>query len=87
MPRSRIELERHADVTRRSGGVVRALGRIRACIDAYETGIRHGDGPAAHRGAGRFDLEPVRSFAATCADLTRDIGATQLSSARWFLDV
>ena len=32
-------------------------------------------------------LEPVRSLAATCANLTRDIGATQLSAARWFLDV
>ena len=32
-------------------------------------------------------LEPVRSFAATCADVTRDIGAAQLSTARWFLDV
>ena len=36
--------------------------------------------------AGTVALEPVRSLAATCADLTRDIGATQLSTARWFLD-
>jgi len=32
-------------------------------------------------------MEPDRSFAATCADLTRDIGATQVSSARWMFDV
>jgi len=31
-------------------------------------------------------LEPIRSLAATGANLTRDIGATQLSAARWFLD-
>jgi hypothetical protein len=29
----------------------------------------------------------VRSVLASCADLTRDIGATQLSSVRWILDV
>ena len=32
-------------------------------------------------------LEPIRSFVAACANATRDVGATQLSTARWFLDV
>ena len=31
-------------------------------------------------------LEPVRSLAVASANLTRDIGAAQLSAARWFLD-
>jgi hypothetical protein len=37
--------------------------------------------------AAAVGLEPLRSLAAACADLTRDVGATQLSAARWFLDV
>ena len=31
-------------------------------------------------------LEPARSILNTTADLTRDIGAMQLSGARWLLD-
>ena len=55
------------------------------CIDAYEAGIRAATD--AHLTVARvIELEPVRSFAATWADLTRDIGATQVSSARWMLD-
>ena len=55
------------------------------CIDAYEAGIRAATD--AHLTVARvIELEPVRSFAATWADLTRDIGATQVSSARWMLE-
>ncbi len=32
-------------------------------------------------------LEPLSSFAAICADTTRDIAAVQLSTARWLLDL
>jgi hypothetical protein len=55
-------------------------------IDAYEVGVRAATDLQLTI-ARVVDLEPIRSFAATCADLTRDIGATQVSSARWMLDV
>jgi hypothetical protein len=54
-------------------------------IDAYEAGIRATTDIQLNV-ARVIDVEPVRSFAATCADMTRDIGATQVSSARWLLD-
>jgi hypothetical protein len=57
----------------------------RACVDAYETGIRIATDVQLNV-ARTVRLEPTRSVAATCANLTRDIGATQLSAARWFLD-
>jgi hypothetical protein len=57
----------------------------RACVDAYETGIRIAT-DVQLTVARTVRLEPMRSVAATCANLTRDIGATQLSAARWFLD-
>ncbi|MGH8979209.1 MAG: hypothetical protein ACRDV7_14110 [Acidimicrobiia bacterium] len=57
----------------------------RACIDAYETGIRIAT-DIQLTVARTVRLEPIRSVAATTANLTRDIGATQLSAARWFLD-
>jgi hypothetical protein len=62
-----------------------ALAPSRACIDAYEVGIRVvSDLQLTLARAVR--IEPVRSVAATCANLTRDIGAAQLSTVRWFLD-
>ena len=57
----------------------------RACVDAYETGVRIATDVQLNV-ARTVRLEPIRSVAATCANLTRDIGATQLSAARWFLD-
>jgi hypothetical protein len=57
----------------------------RACVDAYETGIRIAT-DVQLTVARTVRLEPIRSVAATCANMTRDIGATQLSAARWFLD-
>jgi hypothetical protein len=57
----------------------------RACVDAYETGIRIAT-DVQLTVARTVRLEPIRSVAATCASLTRDIGAAQLSTARWFLD-
>jgi hypothetical protein len=62
-----------------------ALASLRVCVDAYEVGIRIAtDLQLAVARAVR--IEPVRSLAVTCADLTRDIGAAQLSTVRWFLD-
>jgi len=59
---------------------------LERCIDAYEAGIRTAT-DLQLTVAKVIDLEPVRAIAATWADLTRDIGATQVSSARWMLDV
>jgi hypothetical protein len=56
------------------------------CIDAYEAGIRLAT-DLQMTVANLVGLEAVRSFAATYGDLARDIGATQVSSARWMLDV
>jgi hypothetical protein len=62
-----------------------ALAPLRICVDAYEVGLRLAtDFQLNVARAAR--VEPVRSLAATCAELTRDIGAAQLSVVRWFLD-
>jgi hypothetical protein len=61
-------------------------GGAEACLDAYETAIRAVT--EAQLGAARAtDVEPMRWVLASCAHLTRDIGATHLSSVRWILDV
>jgi hypothetical protein len=62
-----------------------ALAPLRVCVDAYEVGIRIATDLQLSM-ARAVRIEPVRSLAATCAELTRDIGAAQLSSVRWFLD-
>lgn len=55
-------------------------------IDAYEAAIRAT--ADAQLGAARVvDVQPLRSVAALCADFTRDVGAVQVSGARWVLDV
>jgi hypothetical protein len=55
------------------------------CLDAYESGFRAAS--ELLRAVARVvDVEPVRTAAATAADLTRDIGAAQISGARWLLD-
>jgi hypothetical protein len=88
MPSIKDEFERTADVTRvvLEGGV-RALGRIPGVHRRiYETRIRMAT-DLQLTVANAVRLEPIRSVAATCASMTRDIAATQLSTARWFLDV
>ena len=55
-------------------------------IDAYEAAIT-ATAEAQLGVAGVVDLQPVRSIAALWADFTRDVGAVQVSSARWVLDV
>jgi hypothetical protein len=73
VPSIRDELERRAEV-------------IRVCIDVYEASIQIAT-DVQLTVANVVRLEPVRSIAATCANLTRDIGAAQLSAVRWFLDL
>jgi hypothetical protein len=80
------EIERGADVARMVVNAVLApWGGTERCIDAYETSVRLASD--LHLTAAlTLHLEPARSLAATLANLTRDIGATQVSTARWFLD-
>ena len=61
-------------------------GGAAACIDAYEVAVR--SAAEAQVGVARaLPLQPARSIAALTADLTRDLGAVQISTARWILDV
>jgi len=55
-------------------------------VDAYEAAIRAATDVQLDA-ARAIALEPARSVLASCADLTRDIGATHLSRMRWILDV
>ena len=61
-------------------------GGAEACVDAYESAIRAATDVQLDVARG-MPLEPMRALVASCANLTRDIGATQLSSVRWMLDV
>ena len=80
-------LERAVDATGRASRIVLVpWGGAEACVDAYETAIRAVTD--AQLGAARaIEVEPMRSILASCAHLTRDIGATHLSRVRWILDV
>ena len=61
-------------------------GGAEACVDAYEAAVRAATDVQLST-ARAITIEPARCVLASCADLTRDIGATQLSSMRWILDV
>jgi hypothetical protein len=80
-------LERAVDAAGRAARTVLVpWGGAEACVDAYETAIRavtDAQLSAAHA----IDVEPARSVIASCAHLTRDIGAAHLSGVRWILDV
>jgi hypothetical protein len=80
-------LERAADA---AGTVARAAlipwGGAEACVDAYEMAIR-AMSDAQLTVARAVELEPVQAVLASCAEMTRDIGAAHLSSVRWLLDV
>jgi hypothetical protein len=86
MPFINNKLEREADVTRAVlEGLWAPWGGSRTCTDAYETSIDvAADLQLAAAKAVRF--EPFHSLAATWAGMTRDVGAAQLSAARWYLD-
>lgn len=61
-------------------------GGAEACLDVCETAIRsvtEAQLTAAHA----IGVDPVRAIVATTAHMTRDIGAAQMSAARWILDV
>ncbi len=62
-----------------------APGLVEAAIDAYEAAIRR-TSDAQLRLAGRVPFEPMRALLRLSADLTRDVGAAQLSGARWLFD-
>ena len=68
-----------------SNQLERGAELVRHSIDAYEAGIEIAC-DAQLTVAKIVRLEPVRSLAVASASLTRDIGAAQLSAARWFLD-
>lgn len=57
-----------------------------SCVDAYEAAIRSA-ADAQLTLARTVDVQPVRSIVAQCAELTRDLGAVQVSTARWVLDI
>jgi len=58
---------------------------LEAVIDGYEHAIRHAYEFQRTLARG-VPFEPARSLLNATADLTRDIGAVQLSGARWLLD-
>jgi hypothetical protein len=54
-------------------------------VDVYEDWVRAASD--IQLGLSRsVQVEPARSFLAAAADLSRDVGATQISIARWLLD-
>jgi hypothetical protein len=81
-----VDAERAAGVARSAvNTALRPWGGAEACIDRYEAGIRlAADLQLSLARYVRF--EPVRTLASTSANMTRDLGAAQLSAARWFLD-
>jgi hypothetical protein len=81
-----IDLDRSVDVTRVAVNAALApWGGTQACLDRYETAVRL----AANlqlTAAKIVRVEPIGWLASTSAGVTRDLGAAQLSFARWFLD-
>jgi hypothetical protein len=73
-------------VARVAKTVMAPWGGAEACVNAYETAIRAATDHQL-RVARVIDVEPVRSYLASCANMTRDIGATHLSRVRWILNV
>jgi hypothetical protein len=80
-------LERGAEAGRTIAEALLApWGGPEVCIDAYEMGVRAAT-DAQLWIAKALHAEPARVLATAFADLTRDVGATQVSSARWLFDV
>jgi hypothetical protein len=59
--------------------------RLAVFVDAYEAGVRF-TSDHLRALAGGAPVEPLRTLATLSADLTRDVGAAQVSAARWLLD-
>ena len=74
-------------------GLIRVVGKTAlapwggslAVLDRYEAGIRMATNLQLNF-AKTVRVEPIRTLASTLAGATRDVGAAQLSVARWFLD-
>jgi hypothetical protein len=74
-------------------GLIRVVGRAaltpwggtEKVLDRCETAIRMATN-AQLNFAKTVRVEPIRTIASTLAGVTRDVGAVQLSVARWFLD-
>ena len=69
-----------------AGAALTPWGGVEACIDAYEGGIRAST-ELQLSVARALHFEPARSLAATYTNVTRDVVAAQVSSARWLFDV
>jgi hypothetical protein len=61
-------------------------GGSAAVIDTYESAIRAAT-DAQLSFARIVDVQPARSIVVALSELTRDVGAVQVASARWVLDV
>ncbi len=66
-------------------GTLAPWGGSEAVLDRCEAGVRLATNLQLSV-AKVVRVEPVRSFVSTLAGVTRDVGAAQLSVARWFLD-
>lgn len=60
-------------------------GGTETVLDRYEAGVRMATNLQLSF-AKAVRVEPARTVASTLAGVTRDVGAAQLSVARWFLD-
>ena len=83
-----LEDEWHRDMAAAREVFAAAWGpweRLAGFIDLYEAGIRVTCDGLRTLAQG-VNVEPVRTIAAVSADLTRDVGAAQVSGARWLLD-
>jgi hypothetical protein len=65
--------------------VVRPWGDPAAAIDAYEAATR-AVADAQLAAARALELQPARELVVLWADMTRDVGAVQVSTLRWLLD-
>jgi len=65
---------------------LRPWGGPAAAIDAYEQATRAAADAqlAVARG---LELQPAREIVVLWADMARDVGAVQVSTARWLLDL
>jgi hypothetical protein len=74
-------------------GLIRVVGRAalspwggtEKVLDRYEAGVRMATNLQLSF-ANAVSVEPIRTLASALAGVTRDVGAAQLSVARWFLD-
>ena len=68
------------------GAETEILAFVGKVLDAYEDRVR-ASAELQLTVARALHFEPARSLAATYMDVTRDIVAAQVSSARWLFDV